>query len=156
MFKRNIVEVTEGPDSGDELHKDILLPTGDPKRAQAEKKLKKLRKGELVKGMVIFLDDCQEPTEPMKYIFKVDTAPNRFRKRLYDNWKKGKYNFNSIYFADGAEGLDDLICEDDEYDDGDIYEDVEEWLHDMCKSDDHKFCAPFHGKIDFSVTLVSA
>ena len=52
MSKRNIVEVTEGPDSADELHKDILLPAGDPKRAQVQKKHKKIRKGDMVKGMI--------------------------------------------------------------------------------------------------------
>jgi hypothetical protein len=153
MSKRNIVEVTEGPDSADELHKDILLPAGDPKRAQVQKKHKKIRKGDMVKGMIMFLDDCEEPTEPMKYIFKVDTAPYRFRKRLYENWKAGKHNC-TVYFGDGAGGMDGLICEDDEHDDGDIYEDVEDWLHQMCKND-HKFRAPFKGKIDFSVTLVT-
>ena len=144
-------------DDTGELHKDNPLSPVDPERLESENEAKKIKKGEMVYGMNMLLLDNQEATEPLSYIFKVDTAPRRLRKRLYHNQTMGKCNYKFVYFDDDADGTDGLVEEEDEYEDGDIYQDVYEWLSSMSKSDKStRFRAPFDGKIDFTVSLISA
>jgi hypothetical protein len=112
----------------------------------------------MVHGMNMLLTDCREAMEPVSYIFEVDTAPERLRKRLYANQKMGKCNYEYVFFDDAFDdtaATDDLIHEEDEYEDGDIFEDVSAWLGSMCNGST-KFHAPFNGKIDFTVSLISA
>ena len=140
-----------------ELHERNPLPPGDPERPESENEAKKEEEDDAVNGMNMLLLDCREAMEPVSYIFKVDTAPRRLLKRLYANQKMGKCNYEFVFFDEEADATDDLIDEEDEYEDGDIYEDVSAWLDSMCKSDGStKFRAPFDGKIDFTVSLISA
>lgn len=129
--------------------------TTDMNSIPSKKSFSKQKDYDIVKNMNMLLIDCQESQEPVSYIFKISNAPRRLRKRLYINHLKGKKTFNFVYFDDGAEGTDGLIEESDEYEDGDIYEDVSAWMMHM-STKGNKLRAPFRGVIDFVVSLISA
>ena len=141
MYKRNIADISGEGDTKSELSN--------------KKPTKQKRYYDMVNNMNMLLIDCQEAQEPMPYVFKVASAPRRLRRRLYMNHLQGKKNFNSVYFDDGADGTDGLIDESDEYEEGDIYEDVSAWMTHM-STNLNKLRAPFRGVIDFVVSLTTA
>lgn len=125
-----------------------------PRSSKSQKK-KGTVQAHMVNGMNMLVTDSHEPSEPIMYLFKVDTAPRRLKRRLLSNLDANKCNYDFVYFADLAEGTDGLVVEEDEYDEGDVYDEAENWLARMC-IEQNRFRAPFSGRIDFCVVLISA